>query len=73
MKITSQHSAEEKAKWEVVSLYNGASVPGEIISADEETGEVSMKVKAHDGTAADRTYSFGAYGIKLVARSRYRT
>jgi hypothetical protein len=69
MKIDSQHSAEEKAKWEVVrrdtwQIYSGET----IVSADEETGELSVKLKQMDGTVVDRTYSLGRDGLRIFKK-----
>jgi hypothetical protein len=72
MKIESHHGAEHKALYRIVRLDSGMFLEGDINSADEDTGEASMKVKLHDGTAADRTYALGARGIKIVERSLYR-
>jgi hypothetical protein len=71
VKIDSQHSAEEKAKWEVVRRDTWQVYSGETVnSADEETGELSVKVKSQDGAAVDHTYSLGRDGLSIFKKSR---
>jgi hypothetical protein len=65
MKIESWHSTEDKSRWKVVRTDDFTDVPGEIVTADEDTGECSLSVGGEV-----KTMSFGIGGIKLVARRR---
>ena len=65
MKLESWHSAEEKRAWKIVRTDNYADVPGEVITADEATGECCVQV---DGEA--KALAFGPGGIKIIARGR---
>ncbi len=71
MKLESHLSAEEKHRWKLVRTDNFIDVPGEIVTADEETGEASMKLTASDGTSEDKSISFGPGGFRIVGRSRW--
>jgi hypothetical protein len=44
VKLTASDSAEDKICWKIVRLDDHTDVPGEIISADEDTGECCMEV-----------------------------
>jgi hypothetical protein len=65
MKLESWTSAEDKARWKVVRTDNYADVPGDIVTADEATGECSMHVGGET-----KTFSFGPGGIRLIGRGR---
>ncbi len=39
MKLESWHSTEDKRRWKIVRTDDYTDVPGEIITADETTGE----------------------------------
>jgi hypothetical protein len=65
MKLETWHSAEDKKKWKIVRLDNYTDVPGEIVTADETTGECNM----HDGSES-KMLSFGPGGLRIVGRGR---
>ncbi len=65
MKFESYQAAEEKARWKVVRTDKYEDVPGDIVTADETTGECSMHVGGET-----KTLSFGPGGIKIVSRAR---
>ncbi len=65
MKLESWHSSEDKRRWKVVRTDDYRDVPGEILVADEETGECSMHVANET-----KTMSFGPGGIRIVPRAR---
>jgi hypothetical protein len=60
MKLESFHSAEDKRKWKIVRLDKHEDVPGEIVAADEETGECKVKIGGEE-----KTLSFPC-GIKII-------
>lgn len=70
MRIESHHDSEMKKRWKVVRLDNYTDVPGEIVTADETTGECNMHIVGKDGSAETKTLNFGHGGIKLVGRAR---
>jgi hypothetical protein len=67
MKFESWHSADVKRRWRIVRTDfcgpDGGNVDGEIIMADEDTGECCVQV---GGEA--KTLSFGQRGIRIVGR-----
>ena len=65
MKLESYHPAGDKAKWKIVRTDNYTDVPGEIITADEATGECCVQVGGET-----KTLSFGSRGIRIVRRRR---
>jgi hypothetical protein len=74
MKLESWHSSEDKRPhdlpWaegsrKIVRTDNYTDVPGEIVTADETTGECSLQVGGET-----KTLSFGPAGIRIVGRSR---
>ena len=65
MKLESWHSSEDKRRWKIVRTDSYRDVEGEIITADEVTGECSVHVG--DET---KTLSFGPGGIRIVGRCR---
>lgn len=50
------------SRWKIVRLDNGTDVPGVILSADDETGECTMKI---DGESKTLTFECG---IRIVTR-----
>ena len=68
MKIDPAMAEAERKRWRVVRLDTCEDVPGEILAADEQTGEVKLKI--HEGE--ERSYSFGQQGIRLLPRSSMR-
>lgn len=65
MKIESGDPSEVKVRWKVVRTDDFKDVDGEIVAADEDTGECSMHVGGET-----KTLSFGTGGIRIVARRR---
>jgi hypothetical protein len=65
MKLESWHSSEDKRRWKIVRTDSYRDVEGEIITADETTGECSVHVG--DET---KTLSLGPGGIRIVGRRR---
>jgi hypothetical protein len=65
VKLESWHSSEDKRRWKIVRTDNYTDVPGEIVTADETTGECSVQVSGET-----KTLSFGAGGIRIVGRRR---
>ncbi len=70
-KLEAHLSAEEKHRWKLVRTDNFFDVPGEIVSADEGTGEACMKITAADGASEDKSMSFQPGGFRIVGRSRW--
>jgi hypothetical protein len=65
MKLETWHSSEDKRRWKIVRLDNYTDVPGEIVTADETSGECSVHVGGET-----KTLSFGPGGIRIVGRRR---
>ena len=65
MKLESWHSSEDKRRWKIVRTDTYADVPGEIVAADETTGECSLQLGGET-----KALSFGRGGIRIVGRGR---
>jgi len=65
MKLESWQTADDKRRWKIVRTDNFRDVEGEIVAADETTGECSVTVAGET-----KTLSFGAGGIRIVGRGR---
>jgi len=65
MKLESWLSSEDKRRWKIVRTDDYTDLPGEIITADEATGECSMLVRGET-----KTLSFGPGGIRIVGARR---
>lgn len=65
MKLESWHSSEDKHRWKIVRTDKYEDVPGEIVTADEVTGECSVHVGGET-----KTLSFGPGGIRIISRRR---
>ena len=65
MKLESWHSSEDKRRWKIVRTDDYTDVPGEIITADEATGECSVDIGG-----ATKALNFGPGGIRIVGRRR---
>jgi hypothetical protein len=65
LKLESQHPSEDKRKWKIVRTDCFADVEGEIITADEDSGECCVQVSGET-----ETLSFGPQGIRIVRRQR---
>jgi len=65
MKLESWHAAEDKRRWTIIRTDNYTEVPGEIVTADENTGECSVHVGGET-----KILSFGPGGIRIVRRGK---
>lgn len=65
MKLESYQSAEDKKHWKIVRTDDYTDVPGEIITADEASGECCIQVGGET-----KTLSLGPRGIRIVGRRR---
>jgi hypothetical protein len=65
VKLESWHSSEDKHRWKIVRTDNYTDVAGEIVTADETTGECSIHVGGET-----KTLSFGPGGIRIVGRRK---
>jgi len=65
MKLESWEGTEIKARWKIVRTDDYSEVPGEIVSADEATGEFCLTVGG-----VTKTECFGPGGMRLVGRRR---
>jgi len=70
MKIESHHPAEDKRQWKIVRLDDYTDVEGEIVAADDETGDCCMQRPDGNGGSKTETLPFGPGGIKIVGRGR---
>lgn len=71
MKLEDFVSAEEKHRWKLVRTDSFLDVPGEIVSADEETGEACIRTTSADGATNDQKMTFGPGGFRIVGRNRW--
>lgn len=69
MKLESWQTETSKGRWKIVRLDTYTDVPGDILSADDATGECCLRVTAA-GATEDKTLSFGPGGIRIVGRGR---
>src|ERR1700746_3237258 len=65
MKLESWHSTEDKRRWKIVRTDDYTDVAGDIITADEATGECCIQVGGET-----KTLSFGPRGIRVVGKRR---
>ncbi len=65
MKIEAADSSEDKKRWKLVRTDNYKDIEGEIVSADEETGECSVYVGGET-----KKLSLGVGGLRIVGRRR---
>jgi hypothetical protein len=65
MKLESSHSIEDKRCWKIVRTDDYSDVAGEIITADEATGEFCIMVGGET-----KTQSLGPGGIRIAPRRR---
>ncbi|HYP35537.1 MAG TPA: hypothetical protein VEQ62_04295 [Stellaceae bacterium] len=65
MKLESYQSDEDKRRWKIVRTDNYTDVEGQIVSADELTGECAVHVGGET-----KALSFGPGGIRIVGRGR---
>jgi len=69
MKIEKYHSEDDKKRWMVVRTDycgpNGGALDGDIVEADEESGDVVMKINGEE-----KTFNLGPGGVRLIGRWR---
>jgi len=65
MKIESGHSAEDRGRWKAIRLDLMTDISGEILTADEQTGALTVNV---DGEV--KAMNFGPGWFRLVRRQR---
>jgi hypothetical protein len=65
LKLESWHSTEDKQRWKIVRTDDYTDVAGDIITADEFSGECCLCVAGET-----KTFSFGPRGIRIVGRRR---
>lgn len=65
MKLESWHSAEDKARWKIIRLDLFDEMPGEIVSADEETGVCCLTYNGEK-----KIHEFGHAGIRIIKAAR---
>ncbi len=65
MKLESSDSVENKRRWKLVRRDDFTDLEGQIISADEATGECCLQVGEET-----RTMSLGEKGFRIVTRRR---
>ncbi len=69
MKLESYHSTESKHQWKIVRTDSYEDVDGEIVSADEDTGDCCVEVGSGEAKQT-KTLNLGPLGIRVVARRR---
>jgi hypothetical protein len=71
MKLESWHNNVDKHRWKLVRTDffgpNGGDIEGEIVTADEASGECEMSIK---GESETRKLSLGPHGFTAVRRAR---
>ncbi len=67
MKLHAYQSAEAKHKYRVVWCYDYSDVDGEIVHADEDTGEFTLTVNQEN-----KSFNFGPGGIRILPRKVHR-
>lgn len=65
MRFESYDSIETKRRWKLVRRDDFTDVEGQIISADEATGDCCLQVGEET-----KTLSFGEKGFRIVSRRR---
>jgi hypothetical protein len=65
MKFEEWQGSDLKRGWKIVRRDDCSDVAGEIITADEDTGECRIQVGGET-----KTLSFGPRGIRIVGRRR---
>jgi hypothetical protein len=65
VKLEAWESAEVKRRWKIVRTNDYTDVAGDIIAANEDTGECCLVVAGET-----KTLSFGPNGIRIVGRRR---
>lgn len=65
MILENWHSAEDKARWKLVSTTDYRDIPGEIVSANETTGDYTISIGGET-----KQMSAGSGGIRIAPRRR---
>jgi hypothetical protein len=69
MKLESYDSAENKRRWKIVRTDSYEDVPGEIVAANDETGDYCVQ-RTVEGETKTETMALGPGSIRLVSRGR---
>jgi hypothetical protein len=69
MKFEEWQSSDLKRNWKIVRTDDYTEVKGEIITADEATGEYCVQTTVN-GTADTQKGNLGALGLKIISRRR---
>lgn len=69
MKLEGWQSPELKRRYKLVRRDDCTDIEGDIICADEETGEALLNVTTKSG-AETRALSLGPLGLRIVRRAR---
>ncbi len=64
-KLEAHQSTEDKSKFKIVRTDDYTDIKGDIVAADEATGEASVHVNGET-----KALSFGPGGIRIVGRNR---
>lgn len=65
MVIESWHDNGEKSRWRIVRTDDYSDVPGEILSANEQTGDCILLVGGEP-----KSLRFGSGGIRITGRRK---
>ena len=65
MKLESFHSIQDKSRWKIVRTDSYMDVPGQIVTADEDSGECTIQ-----NGGETKTLQFGPGGIRIIGRGR---
>lgn len=63
MKLESWQPAEDRRRWKLVRCDDCTDVAGDIVTADENSGECCVQVGGEV-----KTHSFGPRGLRIVLR-----
>lgn len=63
MKLESWQPPEDRRRWKIVRTDDYTDVEGDIVTADEDTGECCVEVRGEV-----KTHSFGQRGLRIVRR-----
>jgi hypothetical protein len=70
VKLESSDPVADKQRWKLVRTDNYTDVPGEILYANETTGDCCMTQADGKGGTENKNLSFGPGGIRIVGRQR---
>jgi hypothetical protein len=69
MKFEEWQGSDLKRRWKIVRTDDYTDIVGEIITADEDTGEYCVQTTV-DGAPSTKKGSLGQRGIRIVGRRR---